>query len=460
MSAEQYSLYSVARDRELEESKRGVFRSAKKRLQKPGGSVSSYRVRSRQISNFLYPESLDPKRAESLKEGARFEYVKDFQSLRPEHFDVEDLKVWGPKILKMLQVMSRHVNSSFLGEIRAYVKKAGKAGKGAGKKEKAVTREHPATEKKGYGVGPVLVYSQFLDSGILVVGKALERYGMKQIREVGDIDPKHKGGSYCVISGEVDPDQRTELLKLFTSPNNMYGEIIAVLLFTATGAEGMDTKYVRAVLATEPYWHWARMEQVFYRGIRLGSLMELPEDQRNVQPYLFLADYPYEGSKSEEFVKQPGFKLRQMLEDTTDVTLYTKAVQNRHLINKFLEVMQESSIDCSIWAAQSSKKGSDKLRDIKCRICKPTGRLLFIEDLDKDMKSPSACEPMTESKIMVKSVMLVSKKAKKEYKYSIDGDNIHVYEYDDQAKGYKEIEVEHPDYLAVYNAVAKKEKIK
>jgi hypothetical protein len=448
MSNKQYSMYSVARDREIEESKRGVFRTSRKPLQKPGGSVSSYRVRSRQISNFLYPDSVNP---ELFKEGATFKYEKNFAGLKPEYFDVNQLRIWGPKILEIILRISWHTPGEMLRDFRK------------------LWGSEAASGKDGRGVGVVLAYSQFLDSGILVLAKALERYGFREVRGLDDAlkvgGATKSTGTYCIISGEIDPEVRAELLKLAVSPENKHGEIITVLLFTATGAEGMDTKYARAVIAIEPYWHWARLEQVYARGVRLGSHMDLPEKERTVQPYLFLADYPLEeaekSSESEVIAERmKSLRLRRNLEDTTDVTLYDKAIQNRHLIEKFLQVMRESSIDCSVWAGKNEKKGS-KLQELRCRICRPTDRLLFIDDLDKDMRTASTCEPLIEQKIAVKSITLSSNKNVQEFKYAVDPQKqeVHIYQYNPNLDGYEEIYIEHPDYLAIYEAVTKKEKI-
>ena len=50
------------------------------------------------------------------------------------------------------------------------------------------------------------------------------------------------------------------------SSNNLYGEIIKVLMITASGAEGISLKNVRYVHITEPYWHPVRMQQVIGRA--------------------------------------------------------------------------------------------------------------------------------------------------------------------------------------------------
>jgi hypothetical protein len=455
MSGKQYGLYAAARDREMYESKRGVFKSKKKPLQKPGGSTSSYRVRSRQISNFLYPPY-----ASDLHQDQKggLVYQKNINKLTEDTFKLntdDGLDIWSPKMLQILIRISRHTKVGVLD---------------------AFKKLDPEPEKSGKEIGPVLIYSQFLDSGILVLGKIMEYYNVKEVKNSEDLlslmnDKSKHHGTYCVISGEVDTDVRTELLKAFTAIANKYGDLIPILLFTSTGAEGMDTKYVRAVMAIESYWHWARMEQVYARGVRLGSHMDLPEKDRTVRPYLFLSDYPLESTIISDFSAdisegnkqidhKKNLERRKKQEDTTDITLYSKAQQNRHLINQFLRNIQESSIDCSLW---NSLYGDDKLEQLRCRVCKPTDRLLFIPNLDKDIMSISNCTLESlkkEEKIKAKTLIMKTQGEKKEYKYSIDPENgeIHIYEYNEDLNGYEEISAEHINYLDIYNAVAKKEK--
>lgn len=403
MSPKQYIAYSAARDLELEESKRSAFGKKKSAaLQKPqGASTSSYRVRSRQISNFLWVGE------------------KDFANLPADMLTEKGLEIYSPKILEILHTIAMHAPQGVLNAFR----------------------------KKNAGArGPGLGYSQFLAAGIEILGAALETHGFARILTVDNLHSlrDHKSGIYCVISGEVDADVRNELIKIFSSKANIRGELITLLLFTATGAEGLNTKYVRYVFAIEPYWHWARLEQVYARGVRLNSHADLPEEDRTVQPYLFLSDYPKSvGNESDRASLQ---KMRK-LEETTDVSLYETALKNRNLNNQFLHVMQDTSIDCAIWAS----RGDVTLRKLNCHICKPTNRPLFIADLNKDMQSLSPCEKLEEKKIKAKSIKL----REKEYMYHMtDNGEIHIFEFNPKLNGYEEIYTEHPDYFEIYNLLA------
>ena len=124
MSPKQYAAYITARDREREESTRGSkFKADKQPLQKPGSSSSSYRVRSRQLSNFLYPEGA----SKTWKnERGYILYEKYIDKLDPKQLMDQGssgkgtdeskmgLEVWSPKILDMLHNIQRHCPFKFI----------------------------------------------------------------------------------------------------------------------------------------------------------------------------------------------------------------------------------------------------------------------------------------------------------------------------------------------------------
>ena len=313
-----------------------------------------------------------------------------------------------------------------------------------------------APVKSKGGIGPGIVYSQFIDSGVGLVGKVLEAYGFKEIKSINDALKHKEGAAYAIISGEVDPDLRAEIVKIFNSPENKHGEHLMILLVTSTGAEGLDLKCVRHIHILEPYWHWSRSAQVFARGVRMDSHISLPESERNVQPYIYLSDYPgIDKLKEISAELDEGLehiKKQMEKESTTDVTLYEKSIENQNMINSFLLAIKEASIDCNI-----HYKGK-----LDCRLCTPTGDVLFIPDLDKDLQTKSSCMPITESTIKAKSVSVSAEvdgeKVEKEFAYVLGEDNVHIFEYDPKLGAHTEIFEDHNFYDDVLNAIKKREK--
>lgn len=585
MSIKQYSAYSSARDKEQEETKKSIFKQATKPLQKPQGVSSSYRVRSRQISNFLYPkyasrtykddrgfvkyekfiEKLKPncfnvyvnnnknlkqvkndikkepkelkskepkehkekknKNKKSVKgkyEGSdedktpKEEPIKEEDTIKEEETTEEDnnlelekmdttknskeqkketkdqsldikdqeendekeddefgLETWSPKLAKLLVNLSIHLPKGMLDYFKDL------------SKDSFYTPELILNKSK-IGVGPGIVYSQFVDSGVALVGKILKQHGMVQINENNiknsAINPK---GTFAIISGDVDAEFRSEIVKLAMSSDNKNGSLLSVLLITATGAEGISTKNMRHVHAIDPFWHWARLSQVFSRAARLGSHLDLDPSNRTVQPYLYLSDYPLVFEDKEQM------KIKSV-EDTTDVTLYFKAIQNRILIDSFERKIKEASIDCSIHYSglsnnQKKQNNQDeqdidpknkkvkllKNSNLVCKMCQPTNEPLFINDLAIDIKTPSTCRTLKEEKIKATAISIEDANGKRDYMYTFSDSSgslnqkdlkkkdksenleVFIFKFEPDLNAYQQIYEDNPDYYELYNKILK-----
>ena len=90
----------------------------------------------------------------------------------------------------------------------------------------------------------------------------------------------------------IPKNLREELQKIST--NNMYGEIIKLIMITASGAEGISLKNVRWVHLTDPYWHLVRLEQVIGRARRICSHKDLPDELQTVKVFLYLMTFSQE----------------------------------------------------------------------------------------------------------------------------------------------------------------------
>jgi len=161
------------------------------------------------------------------------------------------------------------------------------------------------------------------------------------------------------------------------APNNMHGEIIKVIMITASGAEGISLKNVRNVHITEPYWHPVRMEQVIGRARRICSHQDLPKELRSVDVYLYLMVFT-EKQVSEEMMSldirladkrkerktivNKGVIIEEKKEEeskdnkpvidsnvlTTDEVLYEICLNKKMVSDSILNAVKETAIDCTI----------------------------------------------------------------------------------------------------------------
>ena len=207
--------------------------------------------------------------------------------------------------------------------------------------------------------GIIIVYSQYIDGGVVPIGLALEelgftRYGSSSFTKPLFKDPptepidsismkpkskvkgKFKQAKYVMITGDrlFSPDN-LEDIKYITNSNNKNGENVKVILITKAAAEGLDFKNIRQVHIMEPWYNTNRPEQIIGRGVRNLSHCNLPFEQRNVEIYLHVIS-----SKDDE--------------EPADLYVYRFAEKKAKLIGNVSRAMKEISVDCNLNIEQTN----------------------------------------------------------------------------------------------------------
>ena len=225
---------------------------------------------------------------------------------------------------------------------------------------------------------------------------------------------------------------------MFNSTANMYGDIIACILISETGAEGLDLKHIREVHILEPYWDFSRLLQVQGRAIRKDSHSDLPETDRNVKTYVY--------------VSTPNKKARDISKfrenETIDQRFLRNAVRKYKLIEKFLMAMKEVSIECV--SNQYNKF------DVDCRICTPDDAQLFHpKDVSGDINKPDPCREFSKETIKTKLITIEGKK----FNYREDHTSplgYIIYQYNDELNGYMELPLNSKEALQIVDAIEAK----
>jgi len=137
------------------------------------------------------------------------------------------------------------------------------------------------------------------------------------------------------------PDNIKEVLNELGG-TNLHGEILKVLLTTRTGAEGIDLKNVRQVHIIEPYWNPVRLDQIKGRAVRVGSHIQLPEDERNVDIFVYLSIITKDQAKTDIEIESDKDGA------SSDIVLYEISERKRRLMNQILKAVKEASVDCSL----------------------------------------------------------------------------------------------------------------
>lgn len=245
--------------------------------------------------------------------------------------------------------------------------------------------------------------------------------------------PIRAAKTFAIIKGGLTQESRARIEAVMTSPDNRHGEVISLVLVSSVGAEGLDFKAIRHVHILEPYWNWARLSQIQYRGIRNDSHKSLPIDEKNVKTYVYCAVPPRPEtdplpvavpiddvitahvkdvtSMSLPELVNPGHRsdgaAMITLPDTTDVSLLYDAIVNYQVILSFLGPIHRASITAAIDGLPGA------------RLCMPTSKPLYSDKISADLKMPDECRPYVVRKIMPKMVTV----AGKEYMYVVsEGD--------------------------------------
>jgi len=230
-----------------------------------------------------------------------------------------------------------------------------------------------------------LIYSQFRTmEGVGILKLVLEANGYAQFKikqDKGkwtiDIAVEDAGKpTFALYTGTETPEEKEIVRNIFNSTwngvpkelvrelqkrslNNFYGEIIQIIMITASGAEGISLRNVRHVHLIEPYWHPVRTEQVVGRARRICSHQDLTQAQRKIEVYMYLMTFTEEqktGDNSIELRLKDFSKLDRSTPLTSDEALYEISRIKENINKQLLTAIKETSIDCSLHSASNSSE--------------------------------------------------------------------------------------------------------
>ncbi len=181
--------------------------------------------------------------------------------------------------------------------------------------------------------GIILIYSNYLEAGLLPMALALEEFGIKRHGDVpclfkeGDVKNKSHF-KYVIISGEknVSPNNNVDL-KACTNESNYNGDEVKVVLISRAGTEGLDFRNIRQVHILEPWYNMNRVNQTIGRAVRTKSHCQLPFLERNVMIFLY------------------GTMFSNNIE-STDLYIYRHAEEKAVQIGKINRLLKQNAVDC------------------------------------------------------------------------------------------------------------------
>jgi hypothetical protein len=393
MSDYQFEEYEKVRKAERDEEKRK--RKKKGIVEEEEKPNSTYRIYSRSACNFVFPaehprpylagKAGEPDEAEDLdefdaiktnklqddyfEEGEADDFVKeariedyqtrvqqtyDFLALKPdrkrskEYLTETGLKIYSPKYLEILNRIKNEENR-----------------------------------------GLHLLYSQFRTlEGIGIFKLILEANGFVEFKvvkngsqwDIENFDKDPEKPRFVLYTGTETPEEKDIVRNIYNGSwnivppsiveklkerheNNLYGEVIKLLMITASGAEGINLRNTRFVHIMEPYWNMVRIDQVVGRARRICSHEDLPEELRNVEVFIYLCRATEEQiDKNIELrindLSKLSYKVldvkrgREIVERvpfTTDQYLFEIAQIKDSITRQILTSVKETAMDCSLY---------------------------------------------------------------------------------------------------------------
>jgi hypothetical protein len=183
--------------------------------------------------------------------------------------------------------------------------------------------------------GVILIYSNYLDGGLVPMALALEEMGMRRYgngKSLFKTPPaRFNGQSYVMITGDkrLSPDNVSEVAAA-TNFINRSGVAVKVILITSAGAEGIDLKFIRQVHIIDPWYNLNKIEQIIGRAVRNFSHKDLKFEERNVQIFMYATLLRKECS----------------IYEAIDMYVYRKAEHKAVQMGRITRALKESAVDC------------------------------------------------------------------------------------------------------------------
>jgi hypothetical protein len=390
MSDSQFKIYETARMQERKQDKQGAVKRRKNALLGVYADVSStYRIFSRSFCNFVFPPDIGrplPHQKDDKKDA-------DWTTVDEDVLDNAEatVRMQNPDGRYSAEDEADLAKSFSRDEQRDYAERINKAlgqlSDDAGKylvpegleiwSPKFLAILNRLREAKG----SQLVYSQFRTmEGLGILRMVLLTNGYTEFKlkkEAGRWELAEPLStvkpSFVLYSGEEGEDEKEIIRNAFNSdwskvpegivkemqriaPDNYRGQVLQTIMITAAGAEGVTLRNVRDVHIVEPYWHPARIRQVIGRARRICSHEKLPQADRTVEVWLYLmvfTEHQLTVEASTELRNSDKSKVDGVTILTTDQALYETANIKEHITRQQEEIVQATSIDCTVHSAKT-----------------------------------------------------------------------------------------------------------
>ena len=185
--------------------------------------------------------------------------------------------------------------------------------------------------------GKVFVYSTFRSyGGLESFIKIIELLGYKNYEKHGEGKKR-----FGIFSGDENVSQKERIKDIYNRDDNIYGDKLKILLLSPAAREGLSLYNVKQLHILEPYWNFSRIAQILGRAVRYCSHKALPEEQRIVNAYIYIATHKNEKETVDQYIAKLAYKKSKVIQE-------------------FEDALRESAVDCNLF------KNMNHIGNLKC----------------------------------------------------------------------------------------------
>ena len=194
--------------------------------------------------------------------------------------------------------------------------------------------------------GIIIIYSRFVEGGILPLAIVLEHMGYNREGEKNILNnpkimpnaPKYgysKNPKYCIMTSHSDINNVMgntsidKLLPIINNKKNINGELLKVILMTPVASEGLSFYNSRELHIVEPWYHFNKSKQIIGRGIRNCRHNNLPLEERNMTVFMHASYDNYQ-------------------QETPDIHAYRISSKKMYQTNVLDKIIVDNSLDCDL----------------------------------------------------------------------------------------------------------------
>lgn len=205
-------------------------------------------------------------------------------------------------------------------------------------------------------------------SGCILFAKILELFGFTQTVGNETTGGATTGGApnkklrYALLTSSVcTENQISNYINTFNHPDNMYGEIVNVIIGSKIIGEGISLLNVQDIHILTPHWNFTVTEQALARAVRAFSHNKLEESGVDVVVDIYLHTTIPSSVQKGEYIP--------IIDDSIDLKMYERSEDKDISIKRVEQVIKEASIDCALNYRRNYRNTGDGDRDCEYNLC-------------------------------------------------------------------------------------------